>query len=93
MIRFAAYLASYLAYPFSFLVPRSRKMLAFGAPRGGYEGNAKYLFIRLSEEGRDAVWLSPQKACVRRIRQMGLRAEYLFSRIIAEYHGTNVILG
>ena len=79
MIRFAAYLASYLAYPFSFLVPRSRKMLAFGAPRGGYEGNAKYLFIRLSEEGRDAVWLSPDKACVRRIRQMGLRAEYIFS--------------
>ena len=54
-------------------------MLAFGAPRSGYEGNAKYLCIRLSEEGRDAVWLSPDKAGVQRIRQMGLRAEYLFS--------------
>ena len=54
-------------------------MMAFGAPRSGFEGNAKYLFIRYSRQGRDAVWISPDKACVQHIRSLGLRAQYLFS--------------
>ena len=39
-MKFLKYLLSYLVFPFSFLVPRSRKMIAFGSFRGGFDGNA-----------------------------------------------------
>lgn len=49
-------------------------MIAFGNFKGSFEGNPKYLFIEMSKEGRDVVWLSYNKATVAHVRQLGLRA-------------------
>ena len=75
-MKFLKYLLSYLAYPFSFLVPRSRKKIAFGSYK---DGNAKYLFIEMCGKGADVVWLSPDRKLVKRLRSLGLRAECVFS--------------
>ena len=79
MIKFLKYLLSYLTFPFSFLVPRSRKKIAFGSYKGTFDGNAKYLFIEMSEKGEDVVWLSPNRGLVKRLRSLGLCAESVFS--------------
>ena len=79
MIKFLKYLLSYLAFPFSFLVPRSRKKIAFGSYKGTFDGNAKYLFIEMSGKGENAVWVSGSRATVRFVRSLGLRAEWVFS--------------
>ena len=79
MRKFLKYLLSYLAFPFSFLVPRSRKKIAFGSYKGTFDGNAKYLFIEMSEKGADVVWISPNRELVKRLRSLGLRAECVFS--------------
>lgn len=78
-MKFLKYLLSYLVFPFSFLVPRSRRKIAFGSFRGGFDGNAKYLFIEMSGRGDDVVWLSSSRKTVERIRRTGLRAEWVFS--------------
>ncbi|MBO4605685.1 MAG: CDP-glycerol glycerophosphotransferase family protein [Bacteroidales bacterium] len=79
MLKFIAYLLGYIAFPFSFMVPRSRKKTAFGSFRGGFDGNAKYLFIEMSERGEDVVWLSSSRATVKHVRGLGLRADWVFS--------------
>ncbi len=79
MIKFLKYLLSYLAFPFSFLVPRSRKKIAFGSYKGTFDGNAKYLFTEMSEKGEDVVWVTPNRELVKRLRSLGLRAESVFS--------------
>lgn len=78
-MKFLKYLAQYLVYPFSFLVPRSRKKIAFGSFRGAFDGNAKYLFIEMSSGDRDVVWLSQSRKTVELVRSLGLRAEWVFS--------------
>ena len=79
MKKFLKYLAQYLLFPFSFLVPRSRKKIAFGSFRGGFDGNAKYLFIEMSNQGADVVWLSQNRETVRLIRSLGLNARCVLS--------------
>ena len=44
-----AYVICYLIYPFSFLIPRSKKCLAFGSYRGSFSDNSKYLFLYAEE--------------------------------------------
>ncbi|MBO4465695.1 MAG: CDP-glycerol glycerophosphotransferase family protein [Bacteroidales bacterium] len=78
-MKFLKYLLSYLAFPFSFLVPRSRKKIAFGSYKGTFDGNAKYLFIEMSEKGGNVVWLSQDRHTVSLIRGLGLKALWLFS--------------
>ncbi len=77
--KFFEYLLCYLVFPFSHLVPRSGKKLAFGSYRGAFCDNSKYLLIELSNRGCDAVWLSPKRETVRLVRSKGLRAEWIFS--------------
>ena len=50
-MKFLAYLICYLIYPFSFLLPRSRRKYVFGSYRGSFADNAKYLFIYSVENG------------------------------------------
>lgn len=68
-----------MAYPFSFLIPRNGKKIAFGCYRGAFCDNSKYLFIELVEKGRDVVWISTKRSTVAQIRRMGLPAEWGFS--------------
>lgn len=79
MKKFLSYLFCYIIYPFSFLIPRSRKKLAFGCPRNRFEGNPKYLFIEYAEKGLDVCWISADKAVVKSLKDKGLPAEYLLS--------------
>ena len=79
MKKFLKYLAQYLVFPFSFLVPRSRKKISFGSFRGGFDGNAKYLFIEMSNQGADVIWLSQDKKTVQLIRSLGLKAQCVLS--------------
>jgi CDP-glycerol glycerophosphotransferase (TagB/SpsB family) len=69
-MKFLAYLVCYCIYPFSFLFPRNRKKWAYGSFRGGFDGNAKYLFIHVSDQMPeiDAVWLSTNKMTVKEVR-------------------------
>lgn len=79
ILKFIGYLLCYIAYPFSFLVPRNEKKIAFGCYRGAFCDNSKYLFIKLAEEGRDVVWLSTKRSTVRQVRALGLPAKWVFS--------------
>ena len=79
MKKFLKYLAQYLVFPFSFLVPRSRNKISFGSFRGGFDGNAKYLFIEMSNQGADVVWLSQDRKTVQLIRSLGLNAQCVLS--------------
>lgn len=74
-----AYIICYIIYPFSFLIPRSRKKLAFGSFRNGYADNSKYLFEYAVEHGYDATWLSASRKTVQAVRAKGLPAEWILS--------------
>ena len=80
-MKFLAYLLCYCIYPFSFLVPRSKKKWAFGSFRGAFDGNAKYLFASISGNASDvdAAWLSTNRSTVQMVKEMGLKAYSLFS--------------
>ena len=81
MMKFLAYLICYCIYPFSFLVPRSRKKWAFGSFRGAFNDNAKYLFIHVTEQmpDIDCAWLSANRTTVRTIKEKGLKAYHVLS--------------
>ena len=81
MMKFLAYLICYCIYPFSFLVPRSKKKWAFGSFRGAFNDNAKYLFIHVTEQmpDIDCAWLSVNRTTVRSIKEKGLKAYHVLS--------------
>lgn len=81
MMKFLAYLICYCIYPFSFLVPRSKKKWAFGSFRGAFNDNAKYLFIHVMEQmpDIDCAWLSVNRTTVRTIKEKGLKAYHVLS--------------
>lgn len=78
-----AYIICYLIYPFSFLVPRSKKQLAFGSYRGSFSDNSKYLFIYLVEHHPElqACWLSINRKTVQKVRALGLPAYWVLSPV------------
>ena len=78
-----AYIICYLIYPFSFLIPRSKKRLAFGCYRGGFSDNSKYLFIYTAEHCKDldVCWLSVNRQTVKHVRSLGLPAYWVLSPI------------
>ena len=80
-MKLVAYLIGYLLRAFSFCVPRSKKIWAFGSFRGAFTDNAKYLFIYVSRACPEVfpVWISYKAATVRAVRAAGLRACSLFS--------------
>ena len=81
MMKFLLYLICYIFYPFSFLVPRSKKKIAFGSFRGAFNDNAKYLFIYASTylKDYDICWISPNRNTVGLIRSLGLKAHFVAS--------------
>ena len=78
-----AYVICYLIYPFSFLIPRSKKCLAFGSYRGSFSDNSKYLFLYAVEHCKDSdiCWLSVNRQVVNHIRSLGLPAYWVLSPI------------
>ena len=78
-----AYIICYLFYPFSFLVPRSKRRLAFGSYRGGFGDNSKYLFIYAAEHCKDldVCWLSVDRQTVKHVRSLGLPAYWVLSPV------------
>ena len=65
-----------LVHPFSKLLPRDQKLWAFGAPGGRFDGNSKYLFLWMSlhQSPVTAVWITPNKALAKQLREQGLTA-------------------
>lgn len=78
-----AYIICYLIYPFSFLIPRNKRCLAFGSYRGSFSDNSKYLFIYAAEHCRDLdiCWLSVNRQTVKLLRSLGLPAYWVLSPI------------
>lgn len=76
-----AYIICYLIYPFSFLVPRSKKQLAFGSYRESFTDNSKYLFIYIAEHYPELqiCWLSVNRRTVQKVRSIGLPAYWVLS--------------
>ena len=83
LLKTLAYIICYMIYPFSFLVPRSKKRLAFGSYRGGFGDNSKYLFIYAAEHCKDleVCWLSVNRQTVKHVRSLGLPAYWVLSPI------------
>jgi len=81
MKKFLGYIACYLFYPLSFLVPRSSKRLVFGSYRGAFNDNAKYLFLYANEhlKGYHLTWLSTSKQTAAAVRELGYEAYYIGS--------------
>lgn len=84
MVKFIIFLLGYCLYPFSFVVLRSKRKIAFGSFRNSFSDNAKYLFIYLSEHqadtnGAEIVWLSASKSTVEQVRSYGLNALFIGS--------------
>lgn len=75
------YLIGYILRAVSFCMPRSRKVWVFGGTWGAFDGNAKYLFIHVSQHVSQVlpVWITYKPAVVREVRRCGLRAYSLFS--------------
>jgi CDP-glycerol glycerophosphotransferase (TagB/SpsB family) len=67
----------------SLVVPRSRRIWAFGSWYGGrFADNPKYFFLHCASRERqdvEAVWLSMSSTVVRRIRALGFRAYHRLS--------------
>lgn len=84
ILNFFKYLICYLFYPISFLIPRSKKILAFGSYRGAFNDNSKYLFL-LSNIYKERlpqmrlVWISTDKKTTEYVRSLGLDAYYVGS--------------
>lgn len=80
-LKFFAYIICYCIYPFSFLVPRNRRKIAFGSFRGAFNDNAKFLFIHAQEQNKEfrSAWLSTNKKTVQQIRAYGLTAYNVLS--------------
>lgn len=78
-----AYIICYLIYPFSFLIPRSEKRMAFGSYRGGFTDNSKYLFIYIATHCAeiDVCWLSTNRNTIQLLRSLGLPAYWVLSPI------------
>lgn len=78
-----AYIICYLIYPFSFLVPRSKKQLVFGSYRGSFSDNSKYLYLYALEHLKDiqVSWVSINRHTVKRLHSLGLPAYWLLSPI------------
>ncbi len=78
-----AYIICYLIYPFSFLVPRSKKQLVFGSYRGSFCDNSKYLYLYALTQLKDKQisWLSVNRQTVKRLRSLGLPAYWVLSPI------------
>ena len=83
LLKTLAYIICYLIYPFSFLIPRSKKRLAFGSYRGSFSDNSKYLFIYAAEHCKDldVCWLSVNRQTVKHVRSLGLPAYWVLSPI------------
>lgn len=81
IFKFVAYLICYVFYPFSYLFPRTDKILVFGSYRGGFNDNSKYLFLYANEHIKDRkiVWISTKKSTVAHIRDLGFQAYYVAS--------------
>ena len=81
MMKFILHIICLLVYPFSFLLPRSRRMWAFGSYRGMFNDNSKYLFIHVSERHPEvtAAWISRNRQTVKHVRSLGLRAYHVLS--------------
>lgn len=80
-MKWVAYLICYLIYPFSFLVPRSERRMAFGSFRGAFNDNSKYLLINTVERQKDkkVAWLSVNRKTVALVRSLGLPAYWVLS--------------
>ncbi len=78
-----AYIICYLIYPFSFLVPRSKKQLAFGSYRGSFSDNSKYLYLYALTHLKDkqVSWLSVNRKTIKHLRSLGLPAYWVLSPI------------
>lgn len=80
--KFIAYIICYLFYPLSFIVPRSKRILAFGSQNGAFNDNAKYLFLyantHLKQQYR-SIWVSTKRTTVAHIRQLGYEAYWVAS--------------
>ncbi|WP_336345845.1 CDP-glycerol glycerophosphotransferase family protein [Halalkalicoccus ordinarius] len=89
---------SLLAHRLAHLVPREESVWTFGA-RGGerFEGNAKYLFLHVANEGGTRpVWISKRERTVRDLRAEGFeayRADSLRGRWLLLRAGTVFVTG
>lgn len=82
-MKIVAYIICYLIYPFSFLVPRSKKQLVFGSYRGSFSDNSKYLYLYALEHLKDKQisWVSVSRNTVKRLRSLGLPAYWALSPV------------
>ena len=89
---------SLVAHRLAHLLPRDDSLWAFGC-RGGerFEGNAKYLFLHVANEGEARpVWISKSEATVRELRAHGFeayRADSLRGRLTLLRAGTVFVTG
>lgn len=78
VIKAIAYLICYTLYPFSFLIPRTRKIQVYGSFHGSFADNAKYAFIDANEQGIGMpIWLSTRPETALHIRSLGYRAYWI----------------
>jgi CDP-glycerol glycerophosphotransferase (TagB/SpsB family) len=75
------FLLGYILYPFSFVVPRSKKKWSFGSFRGAFNDNSKYLFIYVSNNYPEITtsWISADKNTVKQVRSIGFKAYNILS--------------
>jgi CDP-glycerol glycerophosphotransferase (TagB/SpsB family) len=66
-----------IIYPLAKALPRDPDLWLFGAPAGRFEGNSKYLYLWLNQNGQRPrpVWLTSDAALARRLRALGLLAQ------------------
>lgn len=81
--KFFVYVVCYIVYPFSFLIPRTKKINAYGSYHGAFNDNSKYLFIYANQHVKDKrhVWFSPSQKTVQHVRSLGFEAHWIGSPV------------
>ncbi len=83
IVKFFIYIACYIVYPFSFLIPRTKEIYAYGSYRGAFNDNSKYLFIYANQHVKNKrhVWLTTSQKTVQHVRSLGFEAYWLGSPV------------
>lgn len=76
-----SFLGSVAVHPFSKLLTRNDRLWVFGSGDGRFDGNAKYLFLSMSQKSSPItpVWITSSKALARQLQQRGFASFHRWS--------------
>jgi CDP-glycerol glycerophosphotransferase (TagB/SpsB family) len=75
------FVGNLILHPLAKLFPRDRRLWAFGAPDGRFDGNSKYLFLWMSRQSWPVkpIWITRNRKLAKLLRQRGFASAHRWS--------------